>query len=96
MRLEKIRNDILREMYSEAEPGLDFDHLLKNPDEYDEKWFENHHLPKGKQDEIFEKHCEKHDVTGSERSSLSWTCFLDLGPRYTEKEVQDEELVDNE
>jgi len=85
MELEAIRNDILREMYSEAEPGLDFDHLLENPDEYDEKWFENHHLSKERQNEIFERHCEKHDVTSSERSSLNWACFLDLGPRYTEK-----------
>lgn len=90
MRQEKlieIRNDILREMYQEAEPPLDFDYALENPDEMEEGWFGEHYLSDEKQSEIFDKHIDQHpELTNDEISSLNWTCILDLGPTNVEDE----------
>ena len=78
--LQEIAYDIMREMYDEAEPGLDWDDLRENPDEYPDDWYSQHYLPSERQREILDKHIEKHDLTEKEESSLSWTCILDLGP----------------
>lgn len=33
--IKEVAYDALREIYNEAEPGLDFDHALENPEEYE-------------------------------------------------------------
>jgi len=81
--LREIAYDALRELYDEAEPGLNFDDVLENPDEYSEHWYENHHLNKDRQREIVEQHCDKHNLNQSETNSVFWTAVLDLGPQYT-------------
>lgn len=86
--LVEIRNDILREMYSEAEPPLDFDEVLENPEEYnDSRWFEQHYLPRERSEDIFDKHVERHDLTESEASSLSFTCIVNYGPTSVEDNI---------
>lgn len=78
--LVEIRDDVLREMYDEAEPGLDFDDLLDDPDEYPDDWYEQHTLDSERQREILDKHLEQYDLTEQEHTSLVMTCILDLGP----------------
>jgi len=78
--LVSIRNDILREMYQEAEPGLDIDDVIDNPDEYGNEWFLNHSLDRGRQREIFDEHIEQYDLTQGEITSLQIATLLDLGP----------------
>jgi hypothetical protein len=78
--LTAVRDDILREMYQEAEPPLDFDDVLENPDEYSDDWYRNHTLSSEKQREILNKHFDKHELTGSEITSLTFTCITDVGP----------------
>lgn len=83
MDTKEIAFDILREMYSEAEPPLDFDDALENPDDYDDGWYDEHYLESERQKEILEKHCEKHDVTDNQHSQIAVTAILDLGPAST-------------
>lgn len=78
--LEQIRDDILQEMYEAAEPGLDWSDVLENPDDYGDEWYSQHYLPKEESQEILHKHLDKHPLTEDERSALTWTCILDLGP----------------
>lgn len=78
--LIEIRNDALREMYSEAEPPLDFDDVLENPDDYGDEWYKQHYLPSERVKEIFEKHADKHDLTQREHASLSISTITSLSP----------------
>jgi hypothetical protein len=78
--LESIRNDVLREMYDEAEPGLDFDEVLANPESVDEDWYAQHTLDGDRQQEIVEKHAEKHNLSEKEHTALVSECILNLGP----------------
>lgn len=83
--LEQIRNEILTEVYEEAEPGLDFEDLLENSDEYPDDWYDRHYLPSERQKEILERYCDKYDLNKKETGSLSWTVLLDFGPRGNKK-----------
>ena len=78
--LEQIRNDILRQMYDEAEPGLDFDDVLDNPDEYERHWCLNHSLDRDRQQEIVAEHVKQYDLTQSEVTSIRMATVLALGP----------------
>jgi len=78
--LQELAYDILREMYDEAEPGLDWDDLRENPDEYPDDWYSQHYLSDERQREIFDKHVEGETLTDDEHTSLVMTCILDLGP----------------
>jgi hypothetical protein len=78
--LEELRNEILTEMYSEAEPPLDFRKVLANPDEHPEDWYKRHYLRPKRQREIFEKHVADESLTENEHAQLSLTCITDLGP----------------
>lgn len=78
--LKEVAYDALREMYGEAEPPLNFDDVLENPDAYSDEWYKNHVLPSDRQREIVEKHCDKHDLTDRERTAVHMTAILDLGP----------------
>jgi hypothetical protein len=78
--LEAVSKDILRKLYSEAEPGLDFDKVLENPDDYPE-FYDNHYLPEERQREIRTNTMDEHDVPEHRRSGIIWTTCLNYGPR---------------
>lgn len=78
--LKRIRNRALRQMYNEAEPGLDFDDLLENPEKYPDNWHQRHHLPSERVKEIFENHVDGHDLTTEEHAQLTLTVITDLSP----------------
>ena len=78
--VKEVAYDALREIYEEAEPGLDFDDVLDNPDEYEDEWYDNHVLPLERQSEILDKHIEKHNLTNLEETHITFTVMLDLGP----------------
>jgi len=84
--LEEIAFDALREIYQEAEPPLDFDHALENPDEYGENWYSDHTIQRDTEREILNKHLDKHDLTDRERSSVIMFVTLNYGPSYPEPE----------
>ena len=77
---KEIAYDALREMYSEAEPPLDFDEVLENPEEQDDDWYINHYLPSERQREIVDKHCDKHNLSKGERTTVTMTAILNYGP----------------
>ncbi len=85
--LTELRNDILREMYASAEPPLDFDEVLANPDDQPDDWYQRHYLDSDEQQEIFEKHVEEYEreLTQSEHAALSTTCIMMLGPTANEQ-----------
>ncbi|QIR31254.1 hypothetical protein M1M18_gp046 [Halorubrum virus Serpecor1] len=78
--IQEILNDVLREMYAEAEPPLDFDDVLENPDDYGSGWYSDHYLDGDRQAAIVEKHAEEHDLNRSERKTLSFSAILSYGP----------------
>jgi len=78
--LQEIAYDALREIYQEAEPGLDFDDALENPEDYEEDWFLNHRLHADRQEEILEKHLDKHNLSKREKLAVRMTVILDYGP----------------
>jgi len=80
-KVERRTHEALREMYSEAEPSLDFDDVLENPDEYGSRWYENYVLPSVRQREIVDKYCE--GLTKRERTAVIITAIMDFGPRST-------------
>lgn len=85
--LKELRDDILREMYAEAEPPLDFDEVLANPDDQPDDWYQRHYLDSERQKEIFSKHVEnfERELTSSEHADLSLTCITSLGPTGNEE-----------
>ena len=78
--LKQLRDEILNEMYAEAEPPLDFDYAVANADEMDDDWYQQHYLSQERCQEIFDKHTESVDLTKSEHLSLTMTCLADLAP----------------
>lgn len=79
-RAKEVAFDALREMYSEAEPPLDFDYALENPEEMNEDWYSQHHLDSDRQREIVNKHIDKRNLTDREENAVIFTAILDLGP----------------
>lgn len=86
--LRELADEMLTDMYSEAEPPLDFMELRENPENAEERWFDKHHLPAERQREIFDEHIEanKSDLSKEEISALSFEVILNLGPRNTPRE----------
>lgn len=71
----------LEEIYSEAEPPLDFDALVEDPDDFSDDWYDNHELSSERQREILDKHLDCADLTEREETSVVFTVITDLGPR---------------
>lgn len=84
--LSEIEKEILNEVYSECEPPLDFDKVLENPDDYSDDWYKNHYIPKEREQEILDKHLEKHDLTEREETTITMTTILYFGPSNTKSE----------
>ena len=80
--------DILNEVYEEAEPGLDFDDVNENPDDYPDDWYEQHVIDKEVEKEIVKKHCDKHDLNSRERTQINMTAILSYGPRTDKSELK--------
>jgi hypothetical protein len=80
-----VAYDAIREIYDEAEPGLDFDEVLNDPDEFDDDWYSQHYLPDERQREILNKHLDKHDLSDKQESSVTITVILWYGPVGHEK-----------
>jgi len=78
--LVPIRNNTLQEMYERAEPGLDFEDVLKNTKEYPENWYDQHYLSIEEQNAIVQRKVEEHDLNQKEKTALETICILDLGP----------------
>ena len=79
---KEVAYDALQQMYNEAEPGLNFERLRRNPDEYPDDWISQHELSRQRQREIVELHCENAGLTQSERNGVFWSAILDYGPAY--------------
>jgi len=79
--LQEIAFDALREMYNEAEPPLDFDKVIENPDQFDQGWYKNHSLEMSRQREIIDKHCQHNNLSSKEKRSVIMTAILEYGPR---------------
>jgi hypothetical protein len=88
--LEEVAHDALREMYSRAEPPLDFDHAAENPEEYEDEWYQNHYLPHDEQVEIVDAHCDMHNLNSRERLQVTMTALLNLGPTSNEEHVNND------
>lgn len=79
--------EALTKIYEEAEPGLEFEHIQANPDEYPDDWYQNHFLPAERQTEIIEEMSNKYELSNKENAALSITVTLNYGPRGYKKEI---------
>lgn len=82
--LEEVMDEVMAQMYREAEPGLDWHDLRENPDDYPENWFRQHHLDGDRQQELVDEAIEEYNLTSQEATSLTMTCLLDYAPKSSE------------
>lgn len=85
---EQIATEILTEMYSEADPPLDFQAVLDGEIDVDDGWYTQHVLDGDRQREILNKHLAEHELTDRQESGITMTCILDYGPTTVEGEDQ--------
>lgn len=85
--LEELRNEILRDMYSSANPPLDFNDVLEHPEEYSDEWYKSHSLPQEEALRIFNEHVEQYNLTRREKTDLRMECLLNLGPTNTSPDI---------
>ncbi|WP_372611687.1 hypothetical protein [Halomonas sp.] len=91
--LRELRDDIVREMYAEAVPPMDYDDLRENPDDYPEEWYKNHYLSTERFREIYDKHIDEAGISRRENTSLSIAVLATLAPTsnpYLVDEVEDD------
>jgi hypothetical protein len=81
--VKEVAFDALREMYEEAEPSVDFDEIRENAEDYPDDWYTNYYLHPERQREIVDKHCEKHNLTNAEHTTVTMTAILHYGPAST-------------
>lgn len=77
--MNEIVKNILIECYAKAEPPLDFEKVLDNPEDYP-KFYKEHYLDADEHKAIIEKHLEKHDLTDKEENAIAVETFLNYGP----------------
>lgn len=82
--LRELRDDILHEVYQEADPPLDWRDAANNPDDYPDFHPSNHVLSNERQREIREKHIAGHDLSDRQQSQLTFAVVTEWGPRDTE------------
>lgn len=79
-RFEEAVTEALCRMYDEAEPGLDFEEVRKNPDTVDDEWYRDHYLDSERQKEIVREVSDEYNLTDRQHSSFVTRTILDLGP----------------
>lgn len=81
--LEDLENKILNRLYEEADPGLDYDDLRKNPDDYPDDWYSQHKISKRKQDKIIDEVLEQEGVNKDDLPFTFWlNVVTDKSPSY--------------
>mgnify|MGYP006928065590 FL=1 len=78
--LEPYIEEALTRMYEEAEPPLDFQEVLEDPQSMDENWYEQHYLSSERQQEIVSDISEEHNLNSLEETNLSMEAILSYGP----------------
>lgn len=80
-KLKKVYNDIMRQMYLEATPSLDWDELLKAPKKVKEGFdYDDHYLPIERQREIAYIHLSKVKLSSKEEYALEFNIWLGCAP----------------
>jgi len=84
MKIGELAIKILQKLYDEAEPGVDFQYVVENPEEFGEEWYLNHYLEQSRQEEIvnnmIEDFSERYNLTTSQKTKLRTTVTLGYGP----------------
>jgi len=88
MKIGELAIKILQKLYDEAEPGVDFQYVLENPEEFGEEWYLNHYLEQSRQEKIvndmIEEFSEEYNLTTSQKTKLRTTVTLGYGPTNVE------------
>lgn len=79
--LLKLRNEILIEMYAQADPPLDFQRVLESPEDYSQEWYLDHTLDSETQQNIVDDICNQNNVSKREKRILLCEAMLNLGPQ---------------
>lgn len=77
---EHVHDEVMRQMYSEADPPLDWDEAKANPEQKDEDWYLQHELSQERQREIFDEITDQYELTESQHSVLAMSCLLEYAP----------------
>lgn len=78
--MEPYIEEALTRMYEEAEPPLDFQDVLEDPQSVDEDWYTQHYLSSERQQEIVSAVEQLYCLTRSEKSHLVIETILNYGP----------------
>jgi hypothetical protein len=78
--IEPYVEEALTRMYEEAEPSLDFQKVLDDPEAMDENWYEQHYLPSERQQEIVADISEEYNLNSAEETNLIMQAILNYGP----------------
>lgn len=78
--LRELADEMLADMYEDADPPLDFYDVVENPEEYPDDWYQQHTLSNERIREIFDKHTEDVSLTSAEHAELSLTVLTSLAP----------------
>lgn len=70
----------LRRVYKKAQPPVDFDDVLENPDSYSDEFYLEHELSDDQQLEIINDVSEEFDLTDRERRKVLMVAILEFGP----------------
>lgn len=79
--MDEIVIEALRKMYDEAEPSLDFDDVVENPDDYGDDFYQDHRLSHERQNEIVNTVANKYNLSQQERNALKLNAITYYGPR---------------
>jgi len=72
--------EALTRMYEEAEPPLDFEEVLDDPESVDNDWYKQHYLSSERQQEIVSEIEQSYDLTLGEKTHLKIETILNYAP----------------
>ena len=103
--LKEITYDIYRDLFDEAKPSADFDELvesgkLKKDSDYPDDYFKLYYLDGDRQEEILQKHLDKHGLELNDARKVRHEVVLGCSPTASKqawKEAQETiEVLDND
>lgn len=92
-KLQRIKREILTEMYKKATPSLDYNKVIedsKNPNsnKFSHSFYQNHYLSIEKQKEIIEKHIDEYDLEDFEKTKLRTSIHLGSAPTTNKEHLE--------
>lgn len=85
---QETTDEIIRRLYKEAEPGMDYDDVDK-PRDGDHSWYELHYLDDGTSKQIIRKVCEEEGFSDKDTSTVVSSILLKYAPSSSLEKVNE-------